>query len=364
MQRPASTDANDADVTRASRENPDAGLIETLNQETVRIIADLVPVGAQVALLDFARHFNVGDAAIWLGEMAALSQSGVRARDIRYMCDLASYDESTLRRSVGPNGVILFHGGGNFGDLWPGHQQFRESIVAAFPDRRIVILPQSIHFRDASSLHTTAQLFNRHPSLTILARDTYSLELLQQHFKAAAHLCPDMAFCIGPLAREKPDRDIVYMARADQESVTGGTDVPSGLPPGVQACDWPRIGNAWQWRVGDAIECLSADHPRAVAYLSRARTLATRASYNSMAKERVAAGCRLIGHGRVMVADRLHAHILAVLMGIPHVVLDNSYGKITRFHQAWTSESRLTRVARTRDQAFEIAYAMVRKGDC
>jgi pyruvyl transferase EpsO len=47
-------------------------------------------------------------------------------------------------------------------------------------------------------------------------------------------------------------------------------------------------------------------------------------------------GCRLLSSGRLVITDRLHAHILNLLLGIPHAVLDNSYGKLGRFLEAWT----------------------------
>jgi exopolysaccharide biosynthesis predicted pyruvyltransferase EpsI len=45
---------------------------------------------------------------------------------------------------------------------------------------------------------------------------------------------------------------------------------------------------------------------------------------------------RLISAGRVVVTDRLHGHILCLLLGLPHVLLDNAYGKISNFHRMWT----------------------------
>ena len=42
------------------------------------------------------------------------------------------------------------------------------------------------------------------------------------------------------------------------------------------------------------------------------------------------------------MSDRLHAHILCLLMGIPHVLLDNTYGKVRSFHETWTQASVLT----------------------
>jgi pyruvyl transferase EpsO len=50
-------------------------------------------------------------------------------------------------------------------------------------------------------------------------------------------------------------------------------------------------------------------------------------------------GCRTLAAGRVVVTDRLHAHLLSLLLGIPHGVLDNSYGKLFRFLDAWTGDA-------------------------
>jgi pyruvyl transferase EpsO len=48
---------------------------------------------------------------------------------------------------------------------------------------------------------------------------------------------------------------------------------------------------------------------------------------------------RLLAAGRRVVTDRLHGHILCLLVGIPHCLYDNSYGKNREFYRAWTSSS-------------------------
>lgn len=87
--------------------------------------------------------------------------------------------------------------------------------------------------------------------------------------------------------------------------------------------------------------------------------MVARRTYNAMAMERVRAGCALLAHGRVVVTDRLHAHILSLLMGIPNVLLDNSYGKVRRFYDEWTSSSPLTHFAQTPEEAFAIARELL-----
>ena len=40
--------------------------------------------------------------------------------------------------------------------------------------------------------------------------------------------------------------------------------------------------------------------------------------------------------GRVVVTAGLDRHILCLLLGIPHLLLGDSYGKLRGFHAAWT----------------------------
>jgi pyruvyl transferase EpsO len=58
-----------------------------------------------------------------------------------------------------------------------------------------------------------------------------------------------------------------------------------------------------------------------------------------LAEQRLMRGCQLLSRGREVVTDRLHAHILCLLMGIPHVLVDNNYGKLRSFFEAWTKDA-------------------------
>ena len=70
---------------------------------------------------------------------------------------------------------------------------------------------------------------------------------------------------------------------------------------------------------------------------------------------RLAIGKRVLCAGTVLVTDRLHAHILAVLLNWPHVYLDNCYGKLERFASAWGTTSPIARRAGSETEAVAIA---------
>jgi len=260
--------------------------------------------GSRYALLDFPDHANVGDSAIWLGELAAMR--AVTGRDPAYVCTWHDFDEAALRAAL-PDGTIFLHGGGNLGDIWPHHQRLREHVLDRLTDRGIVQLPQSIHFGDADGAARFAAIAARHPDFHLYVRDRASLRIALEWAGPAATLAPDSAFALGRQPRVKADVPVLALLRTDAER---GGDQPD-LPAGALACDWL-----------DDEEPMTGDHEaRATARLHR--------------------GLRLLSRGETIVTDRLHGHILALLLGIPHAVRDNSYGKIADYVAAWTADSAL-----------------------
>ncbi len=294
-----------------------------------RLTATVDPLVAgyrDCALVGFPDSSNVGDSAIWLGELAWLRDLGVR---VAYRCHERDYDPKILEESC-PGGLILLHGGGNLGDLWPRMQRLRERVIQDFGGRRIVQLPQTIHFADRNALARARDVFDRHRDLTILVRDTVSLDLARREFQATTVLCPDMAFYLGPLtvSRHK-DVDVLWLRRTDLEAVTrhdaiGGT--------GTVVTDWLDPHQPMIRRLREAVQPLLLRHPRRLRLLRQL----TEASFDYQAGQRMDVGCRLLARARVVVTDRLHGHILALLLGIPQVLLDNSYGKLRHFHETWT----------------------------
>jgi exopolysaccharide biosynthesis predicted pyruvyltransferase EpsI len=290
-----------------------------------------IPAGARVALLDYPNHENVGDSAIWLGEMTYLAERGA---EVAYHCDLRSYDARHLRRLPDLD-LLLLHGGGNLGDLWEPHQRFRERVLADFRDRPVVQLPQTIHFGDARKLERTKRAFARHPRFTLMVRDTRSLELARAQFDCSVVVCPDSAFALDSMTRPvSPRVPIVWLARTDHEAAA-----PAGAASAesdVERVDW--VGR----RSAPPLDLAARAGGELLAHLVGRLASPPRpaldllwADWDRLARHRVAAGQRMLSRGAVVVTDRLHAHVFCLLLGIPHVVLDNSYGKLSSYAQTW-----------------------------
>lgn len=317
------------------------------------VLAPLIPVGSTCAMLDFPTHSNVGDSAIWLGQRAHLARVDV---SVVYVSDLATYSSAELRRRL-PRGLILLSGGGSLGDVWPETQRFREQVIRDFPEYPIIQLPQTIHFREASALDRARRIFEEHPALTLLVRDHASLALARDAFRVPSVLCPDMTFALGPLDRATPPRwPIFWLARRDIES---RWEASLDSDDDVVRMDW-RDGEA------QGVHRLTKGlRHRLGRWSRRAPAIARRLAgiHDRVAEDHLRRGCALLGSGRVVITDRLHGHILSLLLGIPHVLLDARYGKCRGFYDTWTRESGLVRFADSPADALRLARALVDGGE-
>jgi exopolysaccharide biosynthesis predicted pyruvyltransferase EpsI len=315
----------DLDLVRGLRVRLDAGLRRLLRP------------GEPVALVDFPNHANAGDSLIWLGELAWLRAAG---HELVYTADHTGLCPRELERRL-PGGTILLHGGGNLGDLWPTYQALRERVITSFPRHRIVQLPQTVHFREAAAVARMERVVRSHPDLVVCVRDRRSEAFARERLAARTELLPDMAFALGPLHPCPAAHEAVCLLRGDSERAEHVV-----VPAGPQL-DWPARTRRWRslrqtTRVVGKLSALLPPLARTAApLLSR--------GYELLARERLRAALRVIGLGEVLVTDRLHGHILALLAGVPHVLLDNSYGKLGEFRAAWTAAAVTARQASAKE---------------
>ncbi len=301
-------------------------------------LRELIAPASRVALVDWPAYPNIGDHLIFLGSLQALRRIGV---EVVYTADVDGYDAAGLEAAIGRDGTILLAGGGNFGDRYPIVQGIRERVIADFPEATIVGLPQTLDFSDPAALRRAAEIVDRHPSLRLLWRDEVSVAAAREAFAGtSSELAPDCAFGLDDLSvgQERAVAPQVWLSRDDEER-----SLDRLLPPAGQAsvlADWRFLPTAYERSPVGRIRRKAIHGSRAAARNPRLTpTLGPwmRAVHESISRRRLGAGVRMLNLGEVLVTDRLHAHVLAFLLGKPQVVVDTGYGKITWFIDAWTA---------------------------
>lgn len=322
----------------------DSSHLRSVRDLTVSTLKEVLGGERNVAIVDAPNQRNVGDSLIWAGEMAYVEELGLR---VRYVADLWTYDPAALRRAM-PSGVILLHGGGNFGDLWPGHQILREMVVADLPDYRIIQLPQSIQFRDEERARVANTIIGAHPDFTALIRDHISLQRAAHHLPdVSVRFCPDMAlgWDAPQVSVEKSVTNVLVIARADMEASSNLASVGDDWLTGAKSrvTDWwPRGKFVLPWRLARSMSLVYRFYVKVrkrwrwlpVGWPDKVGAFAIK----EINRVNIAGAVDMYARARVIVVDRLHAHVLAVLLGIPHVVMDNNYRKISAIYEEYSGE--------------------------
>lgn len=304
-------------------------------------IADLLPAGRRVIYLDYAFTTNVGDQLIVLGTLAFFERYGVDVKFSRNLHNIEDLD----RIGIGPDDIIVLHGGGNFGDIYPHFQRFREAIVRRFATHRIVIMPQTVHFADRRGMEMSCRLFAEHPDLTLFVRDRRSLALMEPYLGQRAKLMPDMAHQLWPgllkEVREKPAlpcADPLFLIRRDVEE--GAVAAPLRAFE-HRFTDWEDLTST-RFKISRKI--IRWQYPLAKQGL---RLIDLDRAYFATMRQEIIDTARLLDAHPVWLTSRMHGAILGILLGKPIFALDNSYGKLSSYFEAWAEWIKPARIVST-----------------
>lgn len=328
-------------------------------------LAPIIPRNRPVALIGFPNYDNVGDSAIWCGTMAWLAQNAV---PVVYHADEFSYHPDALDAALPKDGLVLFQGGGNFGDLYPWHQELRVRVMRTQPHRQFVQLPQTIEFRDPSSAVETSDAIAAVRSFVFLGRERRTVDLAHSLLGVDAILSPDMAFALAPglghargRASKVGTQPVLWLARSDAEALQGRVLPPR---PSVRVADWPDLDRTFGRAAIDdeTVRQLvrrfgsgSSQHP----CTARAAQPWLTNIYRRLASRTVANGIRLLTSAEVVVTDRLHGHVLSTLVGSPQVILESGFGKVRACYDEFTSAIPNVRFAADPQQALELALSLL-----
>ena len=278
-------------------------------------------------LLDLPNHKNIGDQLIYKGELDFLE-------DLSYKCISSSSNTFSFDRDIKAN-TILLHGGGNFGDLYSLHQNYREKIIEEYPTKKIIIFPQSVHFDSEKEVKRSSDIFNNHGNVTICARDQFSYDFLTQYFSNCNILMlPDMAFCSSYKRTLNPTEEILIMKRLDFEiNELDETNLKHNYPE----IDWLTFEESPKESIISIYEKIN-NRISKIWYKAFNKSSVFGLLPIRNEEKYIKNGVDFLSKYKFVITTRLHGHILSLLLGIPSIIVNNSYGKNKRFYETWLQD--------------------------
>ncbi len=286
-------------------------------------------VTSDYILLDLPFFPNVGDIMIWKSTLDLL-------QELPYKCLYSAAIQNYLKPVITQDILIIFMGGGNFGDLWIRHQLFREKVLADFPNNQIIQLPQSVCFNDNDFLKKDIDIFASHKGrVTLYARERQSFDFLKCNYQNAdVRLMPDIAFAfkVGRIRRLESSGSL-FVRRNDSEKIAY-----KNIPKDVDEEDWPTLQKRpLLIKIANAILkipiCFHSKKMEVLAYGLYG------SFYSFVIKDYILKkGIAFLLPYATIYSSRFHAGLLAVLLGKKVFFFDNSYGKIKGLYNEWMKD--------------------------
>lgn len=307
---------------------------ETINVLRENIKSTLTPlINNDYILLDLPYYSNIGDTLIWEGTKEYLET-------LPYKCLYYASKDSFVYRKLPKNVVILLQGGGNFGDLYRLHSEFRKKIIELYPDNKVIILPQTAFYEDRQKLIIDAEFYSQHKNVTICAREQYTYDLLKKHFKNEILLMPDMAFFIN-LKKYKLGKEtgkVLYLKRIDKEF--SKNDEKIEIPKNAEIHDWPTYEHSFHKE--KIVETLYCKFRRLLSILRFPNRII--AKLNDWKRNYfyrrfyVQLGIDFLSPYSLIFTTRLHVMILSVLLHKKLHLINNTSGKVINFYNTWLTD--------------------------
>src|SRR5690606_34393653 len=97
-----------------------------------------------------------------------------------------------------------------------------EKIITDYPYNRVVMLPQTIFYKEESEFDRTAEVFNKHDDVHLYVRDTLSYEMATKKFhRCSVQLMPDMSHQLWPIQpKSNPGKEMRCFFRTDIEKTS------------------------------------------------------------------------------------------------------------------------------------------------
>lgn len=268
-----------------------------------------IPFGKKVYFIGTPEYTNLGDSAIAIAQILFLEKCGYKKKNIKEFSQSEyTYNSVIIQRYIGKRYLICGIGGGNMGNLWYNEELFRYSFIDAFPDNPIVIFPQTIFFTDDENgrraKEDSLKHYENQKNLTLVAREKKSYDTLNELYHNTKNLLsPDIVLSTTMKDYNVSVNDrsgVLLVFRSDSEKSMTDDDRDS-----IKAF---LDDNNLMYRETD----MYSDCP------------VTKENRIDLVSKKM----QEFADSKLVITDRLHGMIFAVITETPCIVFSNNHHKI------------------------------------
>lgn len=285
-------------------------IVKTYKVRTTEIEA--LPPGS-VMIWGIPEHGNLGDQAITYAEVSFIERY-CPERDIFMVPEqqCIEYIYPLIRLAARKGFIIISHGGGNMGGLYKYQEGLRLMLVRHIKNNSVIVFPQSIDYQEGEhGLERARRIYEGNPRVGLYARERNSYEKMSVFFKhCEVHLVPDIVTSLDRRSHGGVREGVLFCVRADKEK-----DQRS-----------KRDLKAIEDRIRD-VEITYVD-----TYQNEF------AGTYDQQREKLEVFWDKVRGSRLVITDRLHGMIFAMITDTPCVAFDNLTGKISSFYKTWFSD--------------------------
>ncbi len=242
-----------------------------------------------------------------------------------------------LQRIFREEDFIVLQSGYTTTDLGGYADEMHRAVMQALPDARILMLPQTVFFKNEKNKEITSKVYNGHKKMLFLARDRISFNMSKEMFPDISVECyPDIVTTLIGNKKYTHKRDgILFCCRNDGEKYYSDEDL------------------------NDLITSLSEKHS-----VKRTDTTKVKNSKKVVlnAEEYINAEIEEYSKYKLIITDRYHGTIFSLVAGTPVIIIKTTDHKVVTgadwFEGVYDNH---VFVAKNLDEAYNMAIQILSK---
>lgn len=257
-------------------------------------------------LVNTPDHGNLGDHALAIAAKQFLNDYFGDKELIEISGKQWNFNKKSILQKVKAKDVVFVAGGGYMGDLWVNEDSRVKEIIESFPHNKIIFLPQTFYYSASvlqGGVKGESNWYSAHKNILFIHRDLFSYKNFLGSIvkdESVNKLYPDLTLYLSyNLERTKRD-GILLCFRADKEC---------------------QMHTEQRSRI-EKIIVNSHEHYRFIDTVTKEKV--TRENRDSLINKLL----NEIAHSRLVITDRLHGMIFAVITGTPCIAINNVSKKV------------------------------------